>query len=301
MAWLLRHPTLVLLVSLLLLGGGALGLFGWIVIRPVRVRVPDRLPDGFPAAGFDHASFAALLERFVDGQGEVDYAAWKADAQASEQLDRYLAAAARYSPDSHPDRFPTPADRQAYWLYAYNACVIKGVLLHWPLQSVRDVKPPVDVVSGLGFFAKLWFTLGGEAMSLYRLENGVVRVRFPDPRSHFVLNCASAGCPTLRPELPTGAELEPFLARSAADFVADPVHVEVDHERRVVRLSQIFEWYASDFTSELARRGLPPSRQTLAVYVASVAEGARREELERAADYALEFRPYDWGLNARGD
>ena len=39
------------------------------------------------------------------------------------------------------------------------------------------------------------------AMSLYALENDLIRQRFSDPRIHFVLNCASGGCPVLRPEL----------------------------------------------------------------------------------------------------
>lgn len=210
-----------------------------------------------------------------------------------------MAALARYSPSSSPERFPQDSDRLAYWLYAYNACVIKGVLVNWPLKSVREVKAPLDLVAGLGFFGKLRFTLGGEVMSLHTLENGVIRKRFTDPRVHFVLNCASDGCPVLRPELPTDDALEPHLAKAAAEFVASPQNVQVDHETKRLRISQIFQWYEGDFLAELTRRGLPPEERTLAAYVRLVADPARREELERAKDYATEFIQYDWGINAQ--
>lgn len=297
MNWILKHPTVLLIGSLALVLAGAVGVVVWWVIRPVNITVPDTLPDDFPAAGFAHASFERLLERFVDREGQVDYAAWSADASAATQLDRYLAALARYSPTNAPDRFPTEADQLAYWLNAYNACVIKGVLRHWPLKSVRDVKAPIDVVSGLAFFAKLRFSFGGERMSLHVLEQELIRKRFPDPRIHFVLNCASGGCPRLRPQLPEGPELEAYLTTSARDFVADDQNVRIDHAAKTVHFSQIFNWYREDFTSELERRGLPPAERTLLAYAKTVATGERLAELERAADYAEAFTEYDWGIN----
>ncbi len=298
MPWLLRHPNVLLALSLTLLVAGIGGCVAWYVFRPVILRVPNRIPAGFPENAFDHGSFEALLTRFVDADGQVDYEAWAADKDARVSLDTYLGAVARFSPTQTPERFPSESDRLAYWLYAYNACVLKGVLENWPLKSVRDVEAPLNVVAGLGFFGKLQFVLGGETMSLHHLEQGVVRKRFADPRIHFVLNCASGGCPVMRPELPTGDALEPSLVRAARDFVADPANVVVDHEQKVLRLSQIFDWYREDFAAELTRRGLPAEKRTLAAYVHLVADGERKVELERALAYRVEFLTYDWDLNS---
>ncbi|RMG06626.1 MAG: DUF547 domain-containing protein [Planctomycetota bacterium] len=297
--WLLRHPGLLLAASLLLVGVGLLGLAAWAVLRPRVVRVPDELPPGFPAEGFDLRPLEELLERFVDADGRVDYARWHADPEARAALERCLAAFARYSPENAPERFPSGEARLAYWLAAYNACVLQGVLLHWPLESVRDLRTPLDPVAGLGFFARLRFVLGGRAYSLYELEHERIRARFPDPRVHFVLNCGSASCPALRPELPEGPDLEAFLERAAADFVADDRNVRVDRARRRVHLSQIFSWYREDFLAELARRGVPPRDRNLGTYLRRVARGERRALLEEARDYALVFDPYDWSVNAR--
>lgn len=298
MSWLMRHPTVLFSVSLALLLLGAAGLVAWFVLRPVPIRVPDTLPAGFPQEGFSHAAFEELLGRFVDAGGEVDYAGWAGDAEAKRKLDAYLAALARFSPENAPARFPTDADELAYWLNGYNACVIKGVLRHWPIQSVRDVKAPIDVVSGLAFFGTLQFVLGGEAMTLHHLEHGIIRARFPDPRAHFVLNCASGGCPVLRPELPQGDALEPYLAKAASEFVADAANVRIDHAAKTLQLSKIFEWYRDDFIKELERRGLPPAERTLLAYLLLVADGPTKAELERAKEYTVSFLEYDWGINA---
>lgn len=83
MTWILKHPTLLLLLSLALLLCGAAGLVAWFMVKPTRISVPDTLPPDFPEKGFSHASFEALLGRFVAESGEVDYAGWVADADAA--------------------------------------------------------------------------------------------------------------------------------------------------------------------------------------------------------------------------
>ena len=88
-------------------------------------------------------------------------------------------------------------------------------------------------------------------------------------------------------------------ASAAAEFVADPQHVQTDHETKRLRIFQIFQWYEGDFIAELTRRGLPPQRRTLAAYVRLVAGSTRRKELEQAKDYPTEFIPYDRGINAQ--
>lgn len=266
------------------------------VLRPIDVRERRGLPPDFPEDSFSHQSFEELLQRFVSPEGDVDYTRWQADPQAVEGLERYLGAVATLSPDNAPSRFPEKADQIAYWMYAYNALVISAVLERYPIESVTDVKAPIEVVRGLGFFYKLRFLVGGKRLSLYEIEHDKVIAQAEDPRVHFVLNCGSGGCPAVRPELPTGAELEPFLASSAAAFVAEKRNVRIDHKRRELTLSKIFSWYEEDFVAELRRRGLP-SQGGVAAYLPLVAQGPLQEELKRAANYQVTFSDYDWSLN----
>ena len=277
----------------------AMALTSWVlVLRPVVLRVPDALPDAFAQTGFSHAALEELLKRFVTPDGRVRYQEWHDDPDALKQLDLYLGAVARYGPNNAPDRFPEQSHRLAYWMNAYNACVIRGVLEHWPLDSVRDVRAPLEPKAGFGFFYRLRFVLGGETMSLYTLEHSVIRGRFTDPRIHFVLNCASDGCPRLRPELPTGDALEAHLAETTRDFLADPNQVRIDHAARRVALSQIFEWYQEDFILDLTRRGFPTEQRTLLVWLTQAASESLAAELERASDYEIVFADYDWDVNA---
>ena len=264
--------------------------------RPRLLIIDAAVPADFPADRFDHSIFEQLLRSYVDESGNVDYERWQKNQADLQSLDSYLAAVSRYSPESNPNRFEKQSDELAYWLYAYNAYVIKSILDRWPLQSVTDVKAPLELVKGLGFFYQLRFLFGGEAYSLYAVENNIIRARFRDARIHFVLNCASESCPVLRPELPDGEQLEPFLQQAAVEFVNDGRNVRIDHEKKLVVLSTIFKWFRKDFINDLRRRGLP-SERGLIDYVANVAPATVGAELRRANDYEIVFADYDWKLN----
>lgn len=264
--------------------------------RPRRVVIDAPLPAAFPDHGFSHEQFESLLRDFVTPEGRVDYARWHASDPDVAALDSYLAAISQFSPRSTAERFEDRNAELAYWMYGYNAYVIKGVLDNWPLSSVTDVKAPIEAVTGLGFFYQLRFSFGGEFLSLYNVENEKIRKQYREARIHFVLNCASESCPVARPELPTGEALDRLMERAAHDFVNNPDNVEVDHDRRVVFMSTIFKWYEKDFINDLRANGRPTARG-LTDYVASVATGTLKDDLERADGYAIEFREYDWRLN----
>ena len=102
----------------------------------------------------------------------------------------------------------------------------------------------------------------------------------------------------LRPELPSGIELEPFLQQAAADFVSDQRNVFIDHAEKEIVLSAIFKWFKSDFINDLRRRGLASDRG-LIDYVASVAPEPLRKQLAASSDYAVVFSDYDWAVNQK--
>lgn len=271
-------------------------LFFWLN-RARKVAIDAALPENFPAQGFSHRSYEELLESYVDADGRVDYARWHQLPASRQQLDAYLSAVSQFSPDSTPSRFSNRNDELAYWMYAYNAYVIKSVLDHWPLKSVTDVKAPLEVVRGLGFFYQLRFSFGGEFMSLLVVENKKIRKQYKDPRIHFVLNCASASCPIARPGLPIGDDLEALLADATVEFVNNIGNVHVDHDQGIVYLSRIFKWYEEDFASDVRIRGNLAGNELLS-YVAEYASDDLSRDLARAEAYEVTFRDYDWGLNS---
>ena len=221
----------------------------------------------------------------------MDYGALGSDRA---ELDGYCRLLARYSPDATPERFPTEASRLAYWINAYNAAVIKTVLHYYPVESVLDVKRPwvfffLPKKSGFFYFQRV--RLGGASMSLYKLENDIVRKRFHEPRAHFALNCASLGCPELPRHAFTPERLDEELTREARRFLSKPGNFRIDPESGTIFLSEIFDWYRDDFTGgsssliDYLRRYLPDKQARL---------------LDDAADrYEIRFTPYDWSLNDR--
>jgi len=246
-------------------------------------------PAPLPAV-FSHADFDAVLQRFVDDQGRVDYAGLRADRGA---LDRYGDQVAAWSPDNAPALFPSRDDRLAYWLNAYNAAVLRTVLAYYPVASVDEIPPWLP--SKFGFFVLQRSTVGGETTNLYTLENAVVRERYKDPRVHFALNCASASCPRLPRRAFTGAALPRQLDAETRRFVAETRNVRVDDAARIVWLSSIFNWFVPDFLDWPPLSGRAGA--TLLEYVALYAEPAQAEALRRAAAYEIRFTPYDWRLN----
>jgi len=270
--------------------------FVYVLNRPQLNPIDAAIPQNFPADDFSHEVFEQLLQTYVDDAGHVDYESWHNSRDSMKELSSYLAAVARYSPENSPGRFKSQHDSLAYWLYAYNASVIKSILDRWPMESVTDMKAPIEFVKGFGFFYRQRFVFGEKAYSLYGIENDKIRDTYRDARIHFVLNCGSESCPVLRPELPTGDELEPFLQQAAMDFVGDDRNVHIDHANRRIVLSDIFKWFKNDFINDLRNRGLP-SEQGVIAYIASIGPERLRMEIERSDDYEIVFDEYDWSIN----
>jgi hypothetical protein len=261
----------------------------------VRPRL-EPTPAAATAPAAFHADLDAVLQRVVDDAGRIDYPALADDPATLERSYAWLAA---ISPDSHPALFPTADARLTYWLNAYNAAVLTTVVRHYPIASVRDVRPPAALFflpRLAGFFVLQRLTLGGARRSLYDLENRIVRRRFPDPRVHFALNCASASCPRLPRRAFTAAHLDAELDRETRRFIAEPRNVRVDPAARRIHLSSIFDWYERDFLDWLKQRH-PERAATLPAYVARYLPPADAAAVTACRDCTVTFVPYDWSLN----
>lgn len=241
-------------------------------------------PSAASAASFSHADWTAVLERFVDDGGRVDYAALARDRTT---LDRYLSSLERVSPDSASASFATRADQLAYWINAYNAVVIVGVLD----RGVDTASVWGDGFFGIGFFTVDRARLGGRRMSLKSLEDDIVRARFRDPRVHAALNCASISCPRLPRRAFEGATLEADLDAAMREFVAEPRNCRVDLAARTVQLSKIFDWFEDDFLSfERAHGNSNPA-------VVDYVNRYRAQEARIPAGLRVRFLDYDKRLN----
>ncbi len=188
----------------------------------------------------DDSVWTEILQRYVNDEGMVDYQGLINDR---ESFDRYVSSLESIGPVSNPELFPTPAHSLAYYINAYNAQVVKGVLSRGPeKESVWK-----GLISGLNFFVRMDITVDGNVTNLKKLEDDVVRAKYKDPRIHAALNCASIGCPRLIREAYTAEMLEKQLDSAVREFLNSEMHVRVDDEKKRVWLSRIFDWYEEDF------------------------------------------------------
>jgi len=234
---------------------------------------------------FSHQEWTTVLQRFVDDRGFVDYDAL---AKNRKTFDSYIERLVRTSPENERALFSTRDDRLAYYINAYNAQVFAGVLDRGP-EKVSVWKG--GLISGYRFFVKRKIEFGGRTMSLKHLEDKVIRAQFQDPRIHAALNCASISCPRLPREAFLADRLDQQLDAAMREFVADEQNVEVDTNRKTVRLSKIFDWFKGDFLDYELSQG--NDRPALLDYI----NRYRGHGAQLPHDYGVEFLPYDKAIN----
>ena len=227
----------------------------------------------------DHSAFDVLLRKYVDADGFVDYRAWQASTADRTALQSYLADLSRAS----AERTSSREARLAFWINAYNALTLEGILQVYPTSSIR--KHTAKAV-GYNIWDDLPLVVGGRRVSLNAMEHQILR-KLEEPRIHFAIVCASVGCPRLRNEAYTADRLNEQLADNARDFFARRRNLVIDAPGRTLHVSALLDWFGSDFGRTQGDRlravspYLPPAAQKL------VANGTVN----------VEFLDYDWSLN----
>jgi hypothetical protein len=181
----------------------------------------------------------------------------------------------------------------AFLINAYNAFTVAKVLTRWPrLASIRDFGRVIG-----NPWKDRFFTLLGTARSLDDIEHGLVRApgAFDEPRVHVALNCASIGCPALRPEAWRGAQLGAQLDDAMRLFLSDRSRNRYDAAADKAWLSSVFDWYGEDFTK--GHQGYRSLQDVLARHAEQLAEADADRATLRAGRTAIGFLPYDWALN----
>jgi hypothetical protein len=225
----------------------------------------------------DHSAYDALLRKHVDGDGMVDYKRWKAEDEKA--LRDYVAALG----GTDPAKLGRD-ERLAFWINAYNALTIQGILEFYPLKSIKD---KVSYFFGFNIWEDYPMVVSGKKYSLGDIEHKILR-KMDEPRIHFAIVCASKGCPRLLNEAYTGERLDAQLEGNARDFFARLRNFRIDRRARTIWLSSIFDWFSEDFGGS-ARSKLDWAKK-------HVAAKDDRAYLD-AAGLRIKYLDYDWKLN----
>jgi hypothetical protein len=205
-------------------------------------------------------------------RGFVDYDGLSEDARFDTVIDQIGATDAAML-DSEPARL-------AFYINAYNALAIKGVL---------DGLSPASRRGRSKFFERTRFLVLGQEISLSALEQDRI-IPVGDPRIHFAIVCASLSCPRLSSRAYLSSDLNTQLHDAARQFINDPTRNRFDLERRIAFVSMIFKWYEADF----AKAG-----GSVQQYLARFVDDARIQDGLRLDEFELRYEEYDWNLNGR--
>ncbi|MDF1666544.1 MAG: DUF547 domain-containing protein [Planctomycetota bacterium] len=187
---------------------------------------------------------------------------------------------------------------RAFWINIYNALIIHGVFALNIKKSVSEAP---------SFFKRVSYLIGGQPFSLDVIEHGILRqnrghpLRFGlpqlwpwdsrrrfvlplDPRIHFALNCGAFSCPPIRDY--DAEKLDGQLNLASESFISQNLSLVPD--KKEIRLSRLFLWYARDFgTSWPARlRWMLPFTKDEAI----------KSVLKKAESWKRRFDDYDWSL-----
>lgn len=262
-----RKRRWIIAVGIGLAGAGAI--VGGVM--PQLAARPQGTPPQRPDVEVWQQAWSDVLTRRVDRTGRVDFSMPASDRA---KLDAIVGFVAAVDPVSSPALFPGREARLAYYINAYNALAMYGIL-------DAGVPQAFNWFGRLRFFVVRKFIVGGRSMSLYSLENDVIRP-LGDPRVHFALNCMTVSCPRLPRHAFTARSVDAQLDAAARDFVEDSKNVKVDTGRREVHVSAIFKFYTKDFLAQ------SPS---LVGYI------NRYRTSRIPPDYKVLFMDYDWTVN----
>jgi Protein of unknown function, DUF547 len=228
----------------------------------------------------NHDAWDALLRRHVDEAGGVGYAGWKASAADVAALDEYLALLSR----GDPARDASRESRLAFWINAYNALTIRGVLGEYPTSSIQN---HASRLGGYNIWRDLLLQVGDRHYSLGQIEHALLRP-LREPRIHFTIVCASRGCPRLRNRAYTAAGLERQLQENTLAFFADPRNLTYDASTSRLRVSPILKWYTADFG---------PDQGEMLSFLAPYLPADVSRQLSGGGGVRLAYLDYDWRLN----
>jgi hypothetical protein len=238
-----------------------------------------------------HQLWDDLLQRHVrvlDGgrATQVDYKGMAADRP---QLVRYLQILEKVGRKEF-DQWPKEG-QLAFLINAYNAWTVQLILGRYPdLKSIKDL--------GSVFrspWKQVFIPLLGEERSLDDIEHGLIRGsgRYNEPRIHFVVNCASIGCPALMGQAFVDGQLDRQLEEATKLFLADRSRNRLEGAK--LEVSSIFKWYREDF--EGGWRGASTLGHFLALYADSLGLSEKDMTALRSGAMNIDFLDYDWRLN----
>jgi hypothetical protein len=219
---------------------------------------------------------SAYLTEHPDGVNRFDYAGLRTDREDRAALNAYITALEAAVPSQMGED-----EAFSYWANLYNAVTVRLIVDEAPANSIRQIRPRLWSIGPWGVER---VTVEGEALSLDDIEHAIMRERFEAALVHYAVNCASIGCPNLKPDAWRAATLHSDLDAAARAYVNHPRGVSVNDNGLVV--SRIYRWFGEDFGGDDAG---------VIAHILRFAEPGLVQRIQ--ANPVIDDYEYDWSLN----
>jgi hypothetical protein len=195
------------LVLVVLLCFSALGAYAGHVLNDALVTRP-----------FRHHIWQDVLNQNMDASGTVNFTRLRAHPK---RLNQYLQQLASTSPENHPEFFPTPNDRLAYWINAHNALALRVVLDHYPTDSLANVPD---------FETNAFYLLGGKPYSLAAIRLHIAPAYALNPDVLYTVTDYTKDSPPILPQAYEGEYLSGQIQQAKMLARAEGVLFTVNRE-----------------------------------------------------------------------
>ena len=225
-----------------------------------------------------HSAFTDILQKHLKDD-MVDYANVKKNPA---ELNAYLDTLANVQESAFKKW--NKNQQMAFLINLYNAATLKLIVDHYPLKSIKDIGSILK-----GPWKQEVVRLFGKRVTLDHVEHGLLRKNYDEARIHFAVNCASIGCPALRPEAFQAAKLDAQLEEQTRAFLADNTRNRLDAKNKTLYLSPIFNWFEEDFVKKSG---------SVEKFVAPYFNNTDRAVIQRGG-IKIKNTDYDWNLNGK--
>lgn len=217
-------------------------------------------------------AFAALLSQIVQKDG----VRWDLMGPSQKEL---LQSYLSWAEKADVLKQGNSKEQLAFWINAHNACVMKIILSHLPLENVMTIQ---------GFRDQQRCKIAGISRSLVDIESGVLRPQYKEPRIHFALWWGVRGGPRLRSQPYKGKTLDQDLEEQTKQSVGSDYFFRIQQKPyKQVQISSLFDWYQEDFG---------PQGQEVLRFIRKRLPKTQAKELPKKFSQVA-FMPYDWTLD----
>lgn len=268
-------------------------------IEPDKLAAEETEPE--QKVPFERSAFYDKCEHvfstYVDEEGMVDYKTLR--RKRAELID-----AAREFDRVHPAEKISWSrnEKIAFWINAHNIFTVKLIVDNYPIQPRWYLinYPDNSIMHIVGGREKKYFKVMGMEYTLREIEREILLERFRDPRIFFALSYTSMGGAFLRNEAYQAEKLDEQLDEQVKKFLSNPRGMKIDRKKKIVFLSDIFNWYKKVFVEKYGSiKKFRDHQLPIRAYLNFIINYASDSDVSylKSDDYVVRFQLYNWHLN----